>query len=125
MVYLKADTVSRSYRLPEKFDCTGRKASVLDAGCFDNRPVLGATGLVIYVGSDVIWSTDMYKQRECVEAIESFCICPCLKRSLGLIFVQLFKASSKLLICYSNQFFRTPPSWPYFTSKSSEIDEGI
>ena len=56
-VYLKADTISRSYGLPEEPDRTNYKASVLGTGYFDNRPVLGATGPVIYGGTDVIWST--------------------------------------------------------------------
>ena len=57
-VYLKADTISRPYGLPEKPDRTDKIASVFGTGCFDNRPVLGATGPVIYGGTDVIWSTE-------------------------------------------------------------------
>ena len=57
MVYLNADTVFRSYGLLEKPDRTGKKASVFGTGCFVNRPVPGATGPVIYGGTDVIWST--------------------------------------------------------------------
>ena len=56
--FLKADTVSRSYGLPEKPDRTGKKASVFGTGYFVNRPVPGAIGPVINDGTDVIWSTE-------------------------------------------------------------------
>ena len=49
MVYLKADTVSRSYGLPEKSDRTGEKVSVFSTGCFVNQPVPGAIGPVFKV----------------------------------------------------------------------------
>ena len=52
--------MSLSYGLPEKPDRTSKKASVFSTGCFENQPVLGATGPVIYGGTEVIWSTETY-----------------------------------------------------------------
>ena len=50
----------RSYGLPEKPDRTSKKVSVFGTGCFENQPILGATGPVIYGSVDVIWSTELY-----------------------------------------------------------------